>query len=196
MFQRKHSTVYESLSANPTTPTKAAEQGSIDKFVMAPKKYGPADRRQQQITDALVMFVAGDLIPFSVVDSPYFRSLLSTADPRFQMPSRKHLVSKLLREKCASLQADVKQRLKSAQSVCVTLDIWSSRQMRSYLGISAHYINDWTMNTVVLACKRFHGRHTADNILQEYEETIAWFDLTAKISLLPPWIYIAYTSTS
>ena len=45
---------------------------------------------------------------------------------------------------------------------CLTLDIWSSRQMRSYLGISAHYIqNEWEMKTIVLACKRFQERHTA-----------------------------------
>ena len=112
----------------------------MDNFVTEPKKYPASDRRQQQLTEALVLFVACNLIPFSVVGSPYFKGLLSTADPRFQMPSRKHLISTVLRDKFTALQTDVKQRLRDAQSVCLTLDIWSSRQMRSYLGVTAHYI--------------------------------------------------------
>lgn len=56
--------------------------------------------------------------------------------------------------------------------------------MRSYLGIPAHFIHEWAMETVVLACKRFRGRHPAMNIVQEYEETVQCFDLGAKIGTI------------
>lgn len=36
------------------------------------------------------------------------------------------------------------------------------------------------MTTVVLACKRFRGRHTAHNIMEEYEETVQIFDIHTK----------------
>ena len=34
----------------------------------------------------------------------------------------------------------------------------------------------------MLACKRFTGRHTAENIRQQYEETVASFDIAEKIT--------------
>ena len=38
------------------------------------------------------------------------------------------------------------------------------------------------MHIVVLACKRFNGRHTADNIVQEYEEIVQHFGISYKIT--------------
>lgn len=39
--------------------------------------------------------------------------------------------------------------------------------MKSFLGIIAHFILDWSMHTAMFACKRLKGRHTAENIGDE-----------------------------
>jgi hypothetical protein len=49
--------------------------------------------RQIQITDSLVTFIAGDLMPLSVVDSKYFRNLMEKANSKYQVPSREYLSS-------------------------------------------------------------------------------------------------------
>ena len=118
----------------------------------------------EEATHALVLHVACDLVPFCKLESPHFRSFVSALDQRYQVPSRKHLVNTLLQEEATRVHSDVMQQLSCAESVCVTLDIWSSRPMRSYLGITGHFLVDWSMKSVVLACKRFRGRHTADSI--------------------------------
>lgn len=140
------------------------------------------DRRQQNLNDALVLFVSCDLIPFSVVDSPYFRRLLEAANPSYQVPTRKYLVNKLLQEKYDEVKANIKSRLENAEWVSVTLDIWSSRQMRSYIGVTGHFIGDWKLHNVVLSCKRFHGRHTGHNIMQEFEEIRQHFNIGSKVT--------------
>ena len=109
---------------------------------------------------------------------------MSALDQRYQVPSRKHLVNTLLQEEATRVHSDVMQQLSCAESVCVTLDIWSSRQMRSYLGITGHFLVDWSMKSVVLACKRFRGRHTADSIGQQFEETIQEYNIASKISTI------------
>lgn len=68
------------------------------------------------------------------------------------------------------------------KNICLTLDIWSSRQMRSYLGITAHFTRNWTFENVVLACKRFRSRHTARRIMEEYEQIIKDFEISSKIT--------------
>ena len=49
--------------------------------------------KQVSVNNALVHFVADDLIPLSVVDSTRFKTLLGTLVSQYQLPSRKHLSS-------------------------------------------------------------------------------------------------------
>ena len=65
----------------------------------------------------------------------------------------------------------------SAKSVNLTIDLWSNRQMRAFMGITGHFIQDWTAHSVMLLCKRFKGMHTAENIRYEYEETLSVLSL-------------------
>ena len=88
---------------------------------------------QIELTDAVVGFVAGNLLPLSTVDSPYFHALMYKADFKYQIPSRKCLSTKLVPQKSAKLK-DLVKAFQKADMVCVTIDIRSSRQMRSYLG--------------------------------------------------------------
>lgn len=127
------------------------------------------------------MFIAGDLIPLRTVESEHFKNLMSKLDPKYQLPSRKHMSSKLLHEKAAKIRNNVKLQLKNAESVCLTIDLWSNRDMRGYMGITGHFILDWALKSVMICCKRVKGRHTADNIRMEYEEVISCFDVGHKI---------------
>ena len=107
---------------------------------------------------------------------------MDKADPRYQVPSRKHLTSKLLPAKITKTQADLMARLKKADKVCATIDLWSSRQMRSYFGVTGHFIVDWALESVMLGCIRFRGSHTADAIAEQFSTTAATYDLNDKIS--------------
>ncbi len=56
--------------------------------------------------------------------------------------------------------------------------------MRSYIGITSHFVVDFVLESQMVACKRFGGSHTAKNIHEMFEETIAPYDLTHKISAI------------
>jgi hypothetical protein len=45
-------------------------------------KYHPNEQKQTLTTDALVMFIAGDILPLSIVDSPNFRQFVEKLDPK------------------------------------------------------------------------------------------------------------------
>lgn len=163
---------------------KGPEQPTIETFVKGGAKYSNRDPRQQQITDALVMFIAGDILPLKTVESESFKFLIEKLDPKYQLPSRKYLSSSLLQAKCVEVQNNVKAKLKQAENVCLTVDLWSNRQMRGYLGITGHFILDWTLKSVMVCCKRFKGSHSAENIRHEYEEVISCFEIAEKISTI------------
>ncbi|XP_060564402.1 uncharacterized protein LOC132723658 [Ruditapes philippinarum] len=54
-------------------------------------------------------------------------------DPKYQMSSRKHLSGKLLHDKSVEIVSNLKHKLSLATSVCLTIDIWTYRQMCSKL---------------------------------------------------------------
>lgn len=180
VIQPSHSQKHD---ADPTTDSEST-QPSVSTFMTTStvKKYDANDPRQKRITDGITSFVVGTLQSLSVVDSDDFRHMIHTIDPRAIVPSRKHLSSKLLLEKSNEISESLINALGQVPCVSLTIDIWSNRQLRSYIGITAHFILNWKLHTALLTCKRFHGRHTADNIVAQYEEVINNFNITDKVS--------------
>ena len=174
------------VKSTPRVSQEESNQMTLTSLVCAPKKYSPNGQRQVQLTEALVTFVAGDLMPLSIVESPRFRSLMSLADQRYQLPSRKLLRVKLLPETSAKMKENIVQRLQKASSVCVTVDLWSNRQLRSYIGITAHFINEseWSLESIMLACARFKGSHTAEAINEKFQKEAITFGILSKISFI------------
>ena len=85
---------------------------TMQSFVKIPTKYAVHDPCQVQISNAFMMFAAGDLMPLSVVDSKYFCNFLKKMDPRYQVPSQNHLSSNLLSDKKVYLEMEVSKNLK------------------------------------------------------------------------------------
>ena len=53
--------------------------------------------------------------------------------------------------------------------ICLTIDLWSSRDMQSFVGITGHYTKDYQLQNVMLAYKRSHGfAHSAERIHEAY----------------------------
>ena len=66
--------------------------------------------------------------------------------------------------------------------MCLTIDLWSNRQMKGFLGITAHYITDWTLHSAMLACTRFRGSHTAENISHQVDEVLTVYNIIPKVT--------------
>lgn len=152
----------------------------MPEFVTKKVKYSNSDPRQIQLTDALLKSIAGNLLPLSIVESEEFKNLMEIADSRYQMPSRKHFSTKLLYEKSTEVRNNIKHQLKMADSVSLTIDIWSTRQKRGYIGMTAHFILDWNLRSILLCCKRFKRKYTSENIRNAYEEALVCFDIANK----------------
>ncbi|CAC5358530.1 unnamed protein product [Mytilus coruscus] len=108
-------------------------------------KYAKTDSRQIDLNNATVEFIAGNLLPLSTVESAKFKKLCEKLDPKFQVSSRKYLANKLIVDKANRIQDNLKDQLSKAQNICLTLDLWSNRQMSAFLGITGHFVSDWEL---------------------------------------------------
>ena len=107
-----------------------------------------------------------DLQPAYAVEREGFQELIALLEPRYVMVSRKHIQQKLLPSYSSIVEDKIKNVLQTVEACSITLDLWSSRRMDSYLGMTCHFISEtWEISRVLLCCKHFHGRHTGEKIL-------------------------------
>ena len=106
-----------------------------------------------RMTANIVHFVVVTLQSFSIVDSEEFKQLMEEKDAHFTLPCRQYLSKVPIPNKYEQLHKKINKMLQEAASVCdvcVTVDIWTNRQMRSYMGITAHFIQNWELSLVCL----------------------------------------------
>lgn len=89
----------ESPHTESSEGSQQSHQTTLDSMVINPNKYASNDYQQVQITDALVSFIAGNLLPLSTVESPHFHDLMNVSNLKYQVPIRKTLSTKLLPSK-------------------------------------------------------------------------------------------------
>lgn len=70
------------------------------------------------------------------------------------------------------MKISIKKSLSKAKYIACTADIWS-RDMRSFIAVNAHWINDadGELKSALLACDRFTGSHTGDAIANKLKGT-------------------------
>lgn len=60
--------------------------------------------------------------------------------------------------------------------VCLTSDVWSSRQKMGYMSLTAHFIDkNWSLNKRIISFKMIEYPHSGKTFAQHvYEELITW----------------------
>ncbi|XP_055786983.1 zinc finger BED domain-containing protein 4-like [Salvelinus fontinalis] len=135
----------------------------MDQFM--PKSMSVA--KQGQIDIALAKMIATDFQPFSIVEDRGFRNYSNSLNPIYTIPSRKTFSKSLIPQLYESTQASVRERVQKATAVCLTTDCWTSRVTTSYMSVTCHFIEDFSMSSCLLDCFEFSDRHTSENLAEE-----------------------------
>ena len=111
-----------------------------------------------------------------------FHDFINALEPRYTIVSRKHLQQTLLPNCHIKVEEAIKSALMEIDTCSLTLDIWSSRRMHAYLGITCHFVTkEWEVLSLLIACSQLHGRHTGENILSEFEEVVSRAGISPKV---------------
>ena len=103
-------------------------------------------------------------------------------DHSYTMVSRQELQYSLLPEKGNKCYSSTVSTLKNVEWVSITLDIWTSQRIHSYLGITAHFISTgWDLQMYLLCCTRILGHHTTSNITSELQDVLIKYRIEEKI---------------
>lgn len=112
---------------------------------------------QKAVDQTLLNYFISKAVPLSHVDDPSFIALMNTMNPRANIMGCKKLRSLIKEEKQAFL-ADVKDKFKTTDYVCLTGDLWGSSH-RSWFGLTGHFINteDFSRVSYPICCRRMKG---------------------------------------
>lgn len=83
--------------------------------------------------------IAIDMQPSSVVEDKGFKKFVKILDPRYEIPSRRTVMRKILPEKYKDIKIKLKEKIDSTTHLALTTDIWTSRQIRSYCCVTGHH---------------------------------------------------------
>ncbi|XP_037389152.1 E3 SUMO-protein ligase ZBED1-like [Pygocentrus nattereri] len=144
-------------------PPASTTHSSIKQFLQ--KSLTPA--RQNAIDEELAKMEARDFQPFSIVEDVGFRSYSHALNPMYVVPSRKTLSQKIIPGLYEAARASLQERVKRASAVCLTTDCWTSRATTSFMSVTCHFIENYSMVSSLLDCFEFSDRHTSENLAEE-----------------------------
>ncbi len=141
--------------------------------------------RQKAITEAIISdLIINCNMPLSITDNKHFIHFLSIMDTKYTAVSRRTITSRL-DTVVSERQSKLISEMATVENLSVTVDIWSDRRMRGYLGVTAHWMNTAadaiTLKSHLLACNRFKGSHTGERICEEFEQICDQYKIKQKI---------------
>ncbi|TRY97996.1 hypothetical protein DNTS_005326 [Danionella cerebrum] len=170
-----------------------ATQPSITGFIrpgqaqQAVQLYDANSPRQQEIHNAIIKdLLIGCTLPLSIVENEHFRHFLKVMDNKYTPIARKTITEKHIPLLVEHVKDSIKRKFETQSSVSITADIWSDRTMRSFFGVTAHGINQTEnqLESFLLDCRRFCGRHSGDNIAMAFDEIIDEYNIASKVSYI------------
>lgn len=147
---------------------KNHEATSLDIFVdRAPSYYNSDSARKCQIDKKVMNMIAVDVQPFSCVEDEGFIELLKELDPRYKLPSRRHLRDEILPTQYATLRKKLSSILDSVDFLALTTDLWTSKANKGYITITCHFVSkEFKLMSAIFSIGQLltHTNHTSSNM--------------------------------
>jgi len=103
----------------------------------------------------------------------------------YALPSRKTISNTMIPNLYNQIYEKVQILMTNCFAVCLTIDCWTSVKNESFMGITAHFINDeGLLQSVCLCCEMFDDRHTIDNLATYLKNIIQQWHIEHKITAI------------
>ena len=144
-------------------------------------KYSRDSDRHKRLTGAVTRYLVEEMVPFSTVQKPSFKSLLEKFDKQYELPGKTYFSETAVPKMYNSVRASVQSELRSVDFFSATTDMWSSVNMTPYMSLTVHYLTtDWTLKSRCLETVFMPLNHTSDNISEALRSAFDEWSLDEK----------------
>jgi hypothetical protein len=131
----------------------------------------------------LVKWIVTKQHPFTIVEEEDFINFVHSLYPKAEIPSAdtiKRDIMELYATNIAKMQT-VLQELHS--KISFTTDIWTSASMKSFLSITAHFIDsEWQLQNIIVDFVQIFGSHTGINIKNSFVLGLENLSIQTKVT--------------
>lgn len=120
-------------------------------------------------------------LPLGIVETAWFREFMTALAPKYTLPSRSHLTTKLLPQMRSVTEARVSAQIAQADDMSLTIDIWTDRRMHSFLAITGHTFIEFECQSFLVAFEAFRGSHTGQHIAEAIDRCMEKYSLREKV---------------
>ena len=126
------------------------------------------------------MFI-GTNLSITIVKNPFF---IDFVNQTIKCPTYDYLRNQIIETLMSKLFAKIQDKLRSAITISLMVDLWSRRIMAGYIGLGAICIfPDAHRELFVIDFKAVSDRHTAENVKNEIETMVNKHDFNkAKLN--------------
>lgn len=152
-----------SVPSAPVPSQSQPVQSQIDTYARSTRPLPVS--KSKQLDEQLTKFIVKGYHSFAIVEEEEFKNMYKMILPTYTLPTRKTISSSLIPKLYETTKEKVQQLISKADALCLTTDGWTSINIVSYMGLTAHFIDENTeLKSVLLGCTEFSDRHTSINL--------------------------------
>ncbi|CAF3882952.1 unnamed protein product [Rotaria sp. Silwood1] len=138
--------------------------------------------KKQQLHHMLIGCIIRDGRTFNDFEKAGIKKILQVLVPDYEPPNRFAVVRHLKRLNVFHHKQLIDQ-LTSVNNISLTMDLWSNRQMRSFLVITGHYFaeNKFDLQSTVLSFSTFDKQHAAVEISRTLQSKLKELNILQKV---------------
>lgn len=153
-----------------SVPPPKKRQLTITQSIDRKCSYSDNGQAHLKLSKCLLYFICVDKRPFDIVKGRGFKKLLHQACPSFKIPSVDTLKAQF-DALYSVMHLKIEQQFENVSHVALTCDIWSEMMtVTSYLGVTAHYLQDNKLVSRSIATIALDQRHTGEYIAEKLKE--------------------------
>ena len=155
--------------------TVSSSAGSLDRF-MRPAK------RKLDPEQALLRWMIETQKPFTELEHPAFRDLLDSLGTSLPIKSADTLRNRV-QDEFLNWRGRLRQDLAdNCHSISLSLDLWTSENQVSFLGIVGHWLTeDFEKREELLDFVEIEGRHSGENMAERVKSILEEFEIAEKL---------------
>ena len=143
------------------------------------KKTTPCTPQEAAVlTESVLSMTVKDMRLLAMVEGEGFKEMLTTFQPSYTLPSRRHFTSLMERKYETSVEKLRKELKKATSRISLTTGAWTRLVTEAFLGVTCHFIDDnWDLVSFNLATLPAEGRHSAENLASWVEKVAEKFNI-------------------
>ena len=121
-------------------------------------------------------------MPLNLVENSAFREFMKECHVKWNYVSAKAVKKNILPSFREKVDKSIQQMLSVVDHVTLTIDAWTDKRSRSFLGITAHFIDpEMEPQSCLIDFVRFRSPHTAENIYRTTEFILDHANIKEKV---------------